>query len=252
MDCKKELKKRLSESYERMMKLWMASTPAQLVAAAEGIAVARFIHDSLADAVTEGDAAFLLRYEDPLAVLRDKWIEENGAMMVYDDGLAHCIASLSAQQMEAGEPVTVREFLTRHPGSSSQMMTPGDYPLAEGPEMRAENEAAAVLDGIIHRASEEQKEYLASLGRMTPAEIIERSAETDALNRLLSDLIHDSYDLEYEDLCCLAQEDRPLHALYEFVRGQEEPFDLDAITPILKAFNEEYASGQVQEGVTLC
>lgn len=127
MDCKKELKKRLSESYERMVKLWMASTPAQLVAAAEEIAAARFIHDSLTDAVTEGDAAFLLRYEDPLAVLRDKWIEENGAMMVHDDGLAHCIESLSAQQAEEGAPVTVLEFLTSHPGASFNMMTPGGY-----------------------------------------------------------------------------------------------------------------------------
>lgn len=246
MDCKKELKKKLSESYERLVKQWMASTPAQLVAAAEEIAAAHFIHDSLTDAITEGDAAFLLRYEDPLAVMRDKWIEENGAMMVHNDGLAHCIASLSAQQMAGADMELVVEHIYDTKGLG------GNYPLVEGLEMGSENEASAMLDGIIDRASEEQEEYLASLSLMSPAEIIERSAETDALNRLLSDLVHDSYDLEYEDLCCLAQEDRPLHALYEFVRGQEEPFDLDAITPILKAFNEEYASGQVQEGVTLC
>lgn len=125
MDCKQEFKKRLGESYERMMKLWMASTPAQLVAASEEIAAARYIYNSLVDAITEGDAEFLLRYEDPLVVLRDKWIEESGAMMAHDDGLTHCIGSLSARRME--EPVTVREFLTAHPGASFEMMSPGGY-----------------------------------------------------------------------------------------------------------------------------
>lgn len=127
MDCKKELKKRLSESYARMMKLWMASTPSQLVAAAGEIAAARFIHDALTNSITEGDAEFLLRYEDPLTVLRDKWVEETGAMMAHEDGLAHCIGSLSAQQSEEGAPVTVREFLLQHPGASFDMMTPGGY-----------------------------------------------------------------------------------------------------------------------------
>lgn len=126
MDCKKELKKKLSESYERIMKLWMASTPDQLVAAAGEIAAARFIHDALTNSITEGDAEFLLRYEDPLTVLRDKWVEETGSMMAHDDGLAHCIGSLSAQQ-EEGAPVTVREFLTSHPSASFNMMTPGGY-----------------------------------------------------------------------------------------------------------------------------
>lgn len=137
MDCKKELKKKLSESYERMMKLWMASTPSQLVAAAEEIAAARFIHDKLVDAITEGDAAFLLRYgEDPLAVMRDKWIGENGSGTVHDDDLVHCVISLSQEKLEEGAPVTVREFLTSHPGASFLMMTPGGY-VSLSPEQAA-------------------------------------------------------------------------------------------------------------------
>lgn len=137
MDCKKELKKKLSESYERMMKLWMASTPSQLVAAAEEIAAARFIHDSLTDAITEGDAAFLLAYDgDPLTVMRDKWIEENGSGMVHDDDLVHCVVSLSQEKLEEGAPVTVREFLTSHPGASFLMMTPGGY-VSLSPEQAA-------------------------------------------------------------------------------------------------------------------
>lgn len=107
MDCKKELKKKLSASYERLVKQWMASDPAQLIEAAEKIAEARFIRDCLTDAVTEEDANFLLRCEDPLSVMRDKWIEENGAMMVHDDGLRHCVESLKEETPAHIEGVTM-------------------------------------------------------------------------------------------------------------------------------------------------
>lgn len=107
MDCKKELKKKLSASYERLVKQWMASDPAQLIEAAEEIAAARFIHDCLTDAVSDGDAAFLLTLEDPLPVMRDKWIEENGAMMVHDDGLIHCVESLKEELPAQIEGVTM-------------------------------------------------------------------------------------------------------------------------------------------------
>ena len=127
MDCKKELKKKLSESYDRMMKLWMVLTPDRLVAAAGEIAAARFIHDNLVDAITEGDAEFLLGYNDPLNVVWKKWNEENGAMMAHDDGLAHCIGSLSARQAEEGAPLTVRDLLTQYPSASFDMMTPGGF-----------------------------------------------------------------------------------------------------------------------------
>ena len=43
MDYHKELKKKMSASYERQVKQWMASDPAQLIAAAEDIAAFRFI-----------------------------------------------------------------------------------------------------------------------------------------------------------------------------------------------------------------
>ena len=97
MDCKKELEKKLSASYELLVKQWMASDPAQLIAAAEEIAAARFIRDCLTDAVSDGDAAFLLTLEDPLNELSSKWVEENGSEMVHDEDLRHCIFSLSCE-----------------------------------------------------------------------------------------------------------------------------------------------------------
>ena len=51
VDYHKELKKKLSASYERQVKQWMASDPAQLIAAAEDIAAIRFIHENLVDTI---------------------------------------------------------------------------------------------------------------------------------------------------------------------------------------------------------
>lgn len=111
MDHRKELKKKLSECYERLMKQWMASSPAKLVADAEEIAAATFIHNSLVDAITEGDAEVLLRLDDPLAVMRSKWIEENGSGMACDDELIHCVMSLTQEEPKEGAPLTIQQAL---------------------------------------------------------------------------------------------------------------------------------------------
>lgn len=85
MDYHKELKKKMSASYERQVKQWMASDPAQLIAAAEDIAAIRFIHENLVDTISDEDASFLLTLDDPLGDVSSKWVEENGSDMVHDD-----------------------------------------------------------------------------------------------------------------------------------------------------------------------
>ena len=69
MNDKQELKKRIDASYERRVKQWMESDPAQLLDAAETIAAAQLIHDNLDDAISEQDAKFLLCLDDPLGCL---------------------------------------------------------------------------------------------------------------------------------------------------------------------------------------
>lgn len=86
--------KKMSASYERQVKQWMASDPAQLIAAAEDIAAIRFIHENLVDTISDEDASFLLTLDDPLGDVSSKWVEENGSDMVHDDDIHHCIWSL--------------------------------------------------------------------------------------------------------------------------------------------------------------
>ena len=67
MDYHKELKKKMSASYERQVKQWMASDPAQLIAAAEDIAAIRFIHENLVDTISDDIFSFHLPYVFPLS-----------------------------------------------------------------------------------------------------------------------------------------------------------------------------------------
>lgn len=127
MDYHKELKKKLSASYERQVKHWMASDPAQLIAAAEEIAAIRFVHENLADAISDEDASFLLTLDDPLGDVSSKWVEENGSDMVHDDNIHHCIWSLQEELGNEQVQTTVEEFLSAHPGDAFHLMTPGGY-----------------------------------------------------------------------------------------------------------------------------
>ena len=47
MNYKKELKKKINADYERRVKQWMASDPAQLMDTVEVIAATRLIHDNI-------------------------------------------------------------------------------------------------------------------------------------------------------------------------------------------------------------
>lgn len=127
MDYQKELKKKLSASYEQRVKQWMASDPIQLIEAAEEIAAVCFIHENLAGSLSARDAAFLLTLDDPLEAVSSKWIEENGAGMVHDEDIRHSVWSLRKELGNEQAQTTVEEFISAHPGDAFHLMTPGGY-----------------------------------------------------------------------------------------------------------------------------
>lgn len=127
MNYKNELKKKISADYERRVKQWMSSDPAQLVDAAETIAAARLIRDNLDDAITTQDAKFLLDLDDPLGYVTDRWISENGADNSHKEELQHCVWTLQQDFGEGQTPATVRDFLMEHKGGVFSLMTPCGY-----------------------------------------------------------------------------------------------------------------------------
>ena len=141
MNYKNELKKKISADYERRVKQWMSSDPAQLVDAAETIAAARLIRDNLDDAITTQDAKFLLDLDDPLGYVTDRWISENGADNSHKEELQHCVWTLQQDFGEGHAPATVRDFLMEHKGGVFSLMTPCGY------VSLTEAQAESLLDG---------------------------------------------------------------------------------------------------------
>lgn len=232
-DPRVSLDARLDENYNAFVQEWLKLDPLQMIGQAAEIAATRTAHEELKFmGLSDSAVAYFLRFQNPLEVVRDQYLAQ-----------AEGVPKMEGADME---------IMVEHICSTKDLEC--DYTLVEDgdEEIDTVDEAAEMLDVIIDRASKEQEEYLVLLKQMSPAEIIEKSEETAALKRLLSDLINDSYDLEYEDLYYLAQEEQPLHTLYEFILRYEEPLDIDCITSILNAFNDEYTNGQTQQGVTLC
>lgn len=141
MNYKNELMKKISADYERRVKQWMASDPAQLVDAVEEIAATRLIRDNIDDAVTEHDAQFLLSLDDPLGYITDRWISENGVDSSHQEELQHCVWTLQQDFGEVQVPATVRDFLMDHKGEVFSLMTPCGY------VSLTEAQAESLLDG---------------------------------------------------------------------------------------------------------
>jgi len=130
---------RLRENYADFAAIWSAMSPSEMIGKAEEIYATRLAKEHLRRYVGEEQAAWLLRFQNPLEIVRDKWIEENGMQGVHDEDLSHAVwtvmdcqdtESLYALAPDADpipgrdEPVIVREFIEWHPNVSFEMMTP--------------------------------------------------------------------------------------------------------------------------------
>ena len=70
------LKKRLDENYAAFIASLQEKTVSELIAMAPEITTAQQLHEELLDACDEDDVAFLLRFDDPLEVVRGYWESE--------------------------------------------------------------------------------------------------------------------------------------------------------------------------------
>ena len=133
---------RIQENYAAFTGQWSALSPSELIEKAEEIYAAQMVKEHLMRSVDEQRAEWLLRFKNPLEIMRDKWINENGMEMVHDEDFSHAVwAVMDCQDTESlyprasgmeptpdrDAPVTVREFIERHPGVSFDMMTLGGF-----------------------------------------------------------------------------------------------------------------------------
>ena len=70
------LKKRLDENYAAFIDSLQGKTASELIAMAPEITAAQQLHEELLDACDEEDVEFLLRFDNPLEVVRGYWESE--------------------------------------------------------------------------------------------------------------------------------------------------------------------------------
>jgi hypothetical protein len=98
-ETERELSEKLEANYISFMREWMRLEPIQLIEKAEEIAATKLVYEELKGGGYSTDhLEYLLRFKNPLEVVRDKWIEENGSDMVHDDELSHALWSIADTQ----------------------------------------------------------------------------------------------------------------------------------------------------------
>ena len=112
-----------------------------LIGKSDEITAARFVYNELyGGGCPENYMEYLLRFENPLEVVRDQWISEQS--VDFSEELNHALWSLmdkgNAERdyaldpeytpvPEADQKITVREFIENHPCTNLDMMTPSGF-----------------------------------------------------------------------------------------------------------------------------
>lgn len=95
-EIEKELSEKLEANYISFMREWLKLEPLQLIEKAEEIAATKLVYEELKNGGYDaGHLEYLLRFKNPLEVVRDKWIEENGPEMVHDEDMDHALWSIA-------------------------------------------------------------------------------------------------------------------------------------------------------------
>lgn len=135
------LRKKLDRGMAQYQKKWQQKPASELVELASEIAAVKFVYGELsAGSYSAEYMEYLLRFENPLEVVKDQWISEQ--TVDFSEELTHALwtlwdkgeseseytldpeyAPVSAEEAR----ITVREFIEAHPNASFDMMTPGGY-----------------------------------------------------------------------------------------------------------------------------
>ncbi len=75
-EVKGRLRQRLQENYAAFMEQLQGKTVSEVIAMAPEITAAQQLHEELLDACDDDDVAFLLRFDNPLELVRGYWESE--------------------------------------------------------------------------------------------------------------------------------------------------------------------------------
>lgn len=93
-DLKKQFREKLDANYNAFVREWLGLDPAELIERAEEIAAARLVRKELKNGGYKADyLEYLLRFQNPLEVVRDKWL--NGQGTALDEDMEHVLWKLA-------------------------------------------------------------------------------------------------------------------------------------------------------------
>ncbi len=104
-ELKERLRQRLQENYAAFMEQLQGKTVSELIAMAPEITAAQQLHEELLDACDDDDAAFLLRFDDPLELVRGYWESE---ITGYDHSgeMGHTLWEIRDRELYSKEQLT--------------------------------------------------------------------------------------------------------------------------------------------------
>ena len=93
-DTRARFEQKLRDCFEQYKAEWLQKRPDTLIEDAEEIASVQRMFKELPGTVTDEDAAYLLRFKNPLEVAADAWQDANGFGSVIDDEMTHMLWEL--------------------------------------------------------------------------------------------------------------------------------------------------------------
>ena len=84
-DIKTRLEQKFRYCYAKHKAVWLTMSPNELIEHAEKIATDKWLVDTFPDFVPGRFARFLLRFSDPLEIVRNAWLLDSGYDWVFSD-----------------------------------------------------------------------------------------------------------------------------------------------------------------------
>lgn len=120
-DNREKLKQKLLSCFEEYKAGWLQMSPAELIARCEELEAVTRMMEILLTAVTEEEAAYLLRFKNPLEVVSNEWISRNGIdALIADDEMSHILWHLVEDRAAEDDYETESEYC----GDESETMEP--------------------------------------------------------------------------------------------------------------------------------
>ena len=123
-DVRAKFEQKLRDCFEQYKAEWLQKRPDTLIEDAEEIASVQRMFKELPGAVMDEDAAYLLRFKNPLEVVADAWQDANGFGSVIDDELTHLLWEIQDRQAaEADYEMEPEYYAPAEPQSQAPELT---------------------------------------------------------------------------------------------------------------------------------